>query len=522
MSRSTLRDGVLALSVSNLLMLREWGLLLSPRNQYFLQAPTGTDRVGVSIAATLVIGAVLFGFSRVVRRHATRSPLVVAGRTCFVAALVVGLNGLRQQTPALSGRVVYEFLGVLGGGAIAFAGGLAAYLAWRRWGLRGFSHASEWVGLALAPLVVFTLGTTALDLAARDRGARYRDRGPADRLPPRDGSRVLVVLFDGLDQDLLFTNRPRDLSAPAFDSLRRSAATWNHAYPPSCSTLVSVPALITGRALSEAVPVTSHELRLAEGRSSWSGLWSREPNLFSRARSLGANATLIGWYHPYCRVLGGDLTRCRWLPYFRAPQPSAWRRSLALVTTLIDTVPGAYRLRGALHARASSVVVEPEWHVHLYREIHRETVEALRSGDADIVFAHYPIPHEPYVYDRGSEELSTEGTRTYTDNLALADRTLAELLHAVESSPRAAATALIITADHGLRRLERDQGCETLPTVGNQRHRVPLLIRLPGQERPLVYSKVVRTTGMQAAALAVLSGEARQPEDLAPLFAGTR
>src|SRR2546425_7901138 len=47
-------------------------------------------------------------------------------------------------------------------------------------------------------------------------------------------------------------------------------------------------------------------------------------NLFRRARALGYDTALIGWYHPYCRVLGSDLTRCYW----EAAEPlGSWERS---------------------------------------------------------------------------------------------------------------------------------------------------------------------------------------------------
>ena len=38
--------------------------------------------------------------------------------------------------------------------------------------------------------------------------------------------------------------------------------------------------------------------------------WSAQPNVFSRAREIGGATALVGWYHPYCRVIGGDLTKC--------------------------------------------------------------------------------------------------------------------------------------------------------------------------------------------------------------------
>src|SRR5262249_13365534 len=83
-----------------------------------------------------------------------------------------------------------------------------------------------------------------------------------------------------------------------------------NAYPPAKWTMRSIPALVTGRLVAEAQPSSYNELTLTFDDASEPAPWSTQPNVFSRAREIRANSAVVGWYHPYCRVIGADLTKC--------------------------------------------------------------------------------------------------------------------------------------------------------------------------------------------------------------------
>ena len=54
--------------------------------------------------------------------------------------------------------------------------------------------------------------------------------------------------------------------------------------------------------------------------------WSKEPTVFTDAAALGLQAEIVGWYHPYCRILGSTVSVCREEPTpVWAPDPFAWR-----------------------------------------------------------------------------------------------------------------------------------------------------------------------------------------------------
>ena len=52
----------------------------------------------------------------------------------------------------------------------------------------------------------------------------------------------------------------------------------------------------------------------------------------------------------------------------------------------------------------------------------------IRDQSISFVFIHLPVPHPPGIYDRSTGRERAGGT--YIDNLALADRSLGELMAA--------------------------------------------------------------------------------------------
>ena len=157
--------------------------------------------------------------------------------------------------------------------------------------------------------------------------------------------------------------------------------------------------------------------------------------MFRRARTLGLNGALVGWYHPYCRIFAGDLVSCAWFPYVPDTGQSLSTAAGNQFALLVDTLPLAFRF-DALEAVGLASLREadaPAWHVQQYRAVHARALAAITDPELSLVFVHYPIPHWPNVYDRATGQF-TDGGGEYADNLALADRTLGEIRRALRSS----------------------------------------------------------------------------------------
>jgi hypothetical protein len=282
---------------------------------------------------------------------------------------------------------------------------------------------------------------------------------------------------------------------------------------------VSLPTLITGTAITKVRRTAANELALRFSDGGTERPWSGEPNLFSRARSLGLDAALIGWYHPYCRVIGRDVTRCRWYPYVPNPAETLRDGLLMQAVLLLDTVPGVFRF-GVLERLGGGWMrgsEDPQWHATQYRRIHQDTVEAAADAGLELVFAHYPIPHLPFIFDRDTGSMRFDGQSTYADNLALTDRTLAELRLALERAGLWDRTALIVTSDHWHRRAGEARGI--MPVVGRPEYRVPLVVRLHSQRQPVARSERLHTAAAHDLALAILSGKLETPAQLDAVMA---
>lgn len=508
------RDLLVALSLANLCYVRVWGTLLNPANGYFLDRPPSWIGAVVASIGMLALSAVFFAGSRIARRARPGSLLRHIASLALLAALAVAANALRQQAPGLSFEALSASLGRLGFWLVSSVGALLAAEAWLRWGTEGLARRSTTLVLVLLPFTLLTLGQAVLlGLRSRSDALEFRDKNSPSLLRAVPfAPRLLFLVFDGLDQQLLTDARPADLALQEFDAFFETSVQWNNAYPPSNNTGVSLPALITGRDVVRVRRAAANELMLSYADSGRETPWSLELTLFTRARELRRNSALIGWYHPYCRILGDDVARCHWYPYVQDPSETLSGSVFLQMAFLVDTIPGAFRFGlldhlGGGWARGSA---DPSWHAKQYGRIHEQALQASADKRFQFIFVHYPIPHNPFIYDRHSETVRLDGKSRYIDNLALADRTLRELRQRLQVTGLWDSTALLITSDHWF---PRGHG-EFAPTLGKPEHRVPLTVRLPGQTEAVVRYELLRTHAAHYLSLAILEGSLRTPADL--------
>jgi hypothetical protein len=513
------RDLLVALSLANLCFVRIWGSLLNPGNDYFMGHPPSPMALLTAVAGMLLLGAAFFAAARLARRSIAARRIA---RVAFLATLLIAANAMRQQVPALS---LAALSSSVGRGVLLLALGAAALTgaaAWWRWGAQPLTRAMATGVLALFPFAFLTLGQVAWRVlrASGDR-PEFRDKPASTRLEAKPVMpRLLFLVFDALDEDILMSERPRDLELPEWDAILAGAVRWENAYPPSNNTGVSLPALITGRNVVRVRCAAADELMLSYAEEPAEARWSEAPTLFSRLRERGGNAALVGWYHPYCRILGDDLVHCRWYPYLPNPADT-FRESVATqAALLVDTVPGTFRFGllervGAGWLRGTQ---DPRWHAEQYRRIHADAREAAADPRLSLVFVHYPIPHSPFIYDRTRGAIDADGQRDYVDNLALFDRSLGELRDTLEAAALWDRTALLITSDHWFRRPGWRSRGEMAPLVGNPQMRVPLMLRLPGVVAGVARPEYLRNHAAHALAEAVLDGRLRSLPDLDPVL----
>lgn len=327
------------------------------------------------------------------------------------------------------------------------------------------------------------------------------------------GTRVVWIIFDELSQTIAFGNRAAGMTLPNLDSLRAVSFYATAAESPSDRTETSLPSLILGEKVLQADPDRPDDLRIRLSSHAQPVPWSSLPNVFDAARDLGFNTAVVGWFHPYGRVLNRSLTKCFWTAGWLAPgveEPSEarpllegmWDRvrlqfvAMPLIGHLPGVDPGEYQRHeklprfAFLSDRAREIVADPE---------------------IGLAFIHLPAPHPPAIYDRARGMFATEKRGSYLDNVALVDRELGILRRTMEEAGLWDRTAVLVSADHGWRtRLWRgtavwtpeDEAASHQETMG-----VPFLLKLPGQTSGLVYEKRFNTVVTRGLITGILKGQ---------------
>ncbi len=525
--RRVVTDLVWSLSLSNLLALPLWGELQTIHDwRYAGYWSAGGARRTLELATmadVLLVGLfffAIFSAARLLPKRAGQPARDWIQAAAFVA-IAVRLGELARTTFGFTG-----FLGVTLPECLAV--GILVYLVvWRR-GLL-FSISRDAVFL-LGWLLVLTFGPSAWYALAPPAVFHETQRAWTPRDRRAAPTRTLWLVFDEMDQKLAFEERPPWLRMPEFDHFRSESLHTDKALPPAQWTLESLPALMTGEAVVNAIPEGTHELRLtfSNGRDA---LWSKEPSVFTDAAKYGLQSGIVGWYHPYCRIFGRTFSVCReemapvWAPY-----PFPWRE-------YAETI-GFWRTLGIKMGRTLFFAQQYErfdrrsfpefqresWdyvrsqHQRCFRGVRDAALELVARPELGLLLVHVPIPHPPGIYDRRTRAYSEREDSDYFDNLMLADRFLGEVRHELQAANLWDGTTVLISADHQYRvpdwsdtplwtaEMERSVAGRKLSTI-------PFLLKLPGQHREVRCSVPINTVVTRGLLQMLMQGRIHSPED---------
>jgi hypothetical protein len=492
--RQKIRDGIWALSLANLCLANSWYVCLytSPSMQYFRKYACTPPKLVAFVVNLLWISALIWVVLQAMRRARSRWVRPVCEWT-FLLILLVELDVWRQIVLSVPFSEVLRWLKHPIGTVAALAF-MACLVFRRRWVVRA---AAVVVGI-LSPLVLMTLARIVYVAFIQDDIARQLSSPPSPALSSvRDGQpRVLWVIFDEADYRLAFEQRPASVRMPEFDRLRSECLSATHAVPPAQHTILSIPALLTGQRVTSAVPTDASHLQLTLADTNRVVFWNDLPSLFDSARELGLNTALVGWHHPYGRVLGRSLNYCAWHP------------------NVVDQPVPALTFGAALFQEFESLL----WNLHLRHQFRdlcettlSESVGVATNTAYQVAFLHLGPPHKPGVFDARTGRFTLFKWSTvggYLGNLALADSYLGKLRRAMQASGRWDKDWLIVSADHSWRWSQSYDG--------QRDPRVPFLIKAPGTNQPLVYSAEVNTLITHDLVLAMLRAELTNQQQVIP------
>ncbi len=337
----------------------------------------------------------------------------------FLFILLRALNNLRIQFDyfgthhlrLLLGRGGYFVAGLLLAGIFIFL------LA--RFGLNQVARSAAAVVLVLSPFGFIGLAE-ATWLAAKYGRPTREDRPPAAAFQTNvdDHPRLVWLIFDEMDERLTFAERPASLQLKELDRLRTEATTATNAFPPAGHTSQSIPALITGKLISAVKPLSPKELQVTIPAQNLTTGWSTQRNIFSDARALGLNTALVGWFHPYCRVIGDSLTKCNWEAASQILDISKLSLSKSLLrqeVTLLELFPLPSGWRPKQFEK--SLQTDRAGHLADYNELLAQAESVAVDTQFGLTFIHLPVPHPPDIYNREEGRFDKSGDDSYLDSL---------------------------------------------------------------------------------------------------------
>lgn len=528
-ARRQITNGLTAFSLGTLCFIRRWYDLenLQPRGlDYFRAAPGDLTLLAATVVSALLLGAAFYGAWYWVERSSSRK-LRAFAQLCFLLALMYPIESVRRYWNTLTDHFDYGSNISLWVVEAILAAGVVMLLSGNRRILKPARH------VALLLLLLFP--ALMIDFVMNRLGAEqieaYANRPSAPPLPPRaaGATRVVWMIFDELDGHLAFDKRPAYLQLPEVDRLRAESVFATRAQETSTFTAIALPSLIAGRVFSNAQALDAGTLNLIPRGQSTPVDWRTEPSVFSRARAIGVNSALAGWHHPYCRILGDQLVDCFAVPSTHSSSglaeealashsglwPTvAWLYHWQLVNLrniLLQRDPGTENLRDAETQRGQQ---------QQYFAIRDHAFQYAADPRIGLLLIHVPAPHLFPIYNRRERNFHVTPDLDYFDNVALVDRTLGELRQVLDQAGLADRTALLLTADHGLRpgawigrrgwtsELDRLTGRQP-PSI------VPFIVKLPGQNHQVEVQQPFSNVVAGDLALAVLEGQISTSEEAA-------
>jgi Sulfatase len=505
------KDFLVALSLANLIFIEIWQEVFSQHPYYYESNVSPTNGPKAVIFNVFLLTLIIWGGIRLVRKSA--SPVIeTAGCALFALLLIFALNGIRHLLLPVSwldsllkpfDKVAVFLLAGVTLGAIVFY----AWVPARRYLVRAVAT----LLLVLSPFALFQLGRAA-HRWYNEAGVFAKDKPPASVLPTRSpmSPRIVWVVFDELDYHLVSAERPASLQLREFDRLRTESIEANHVFPAANFTVQAMPSFITGRVVIEAEPARRDELLLFFSDRKKGVGWSTLPNIFSMARNAGFNTGLAGWFHPYCRILGDDLNTC-FSQLQGADEMSVADVTLDQALAVLSKTP---LLHSLVDSRRLLLKKYKQRYLRYFRNVMTHAKQLAVDPSLGLVLIHYPIPHPPGIYDRRSDEFSTEPGGNYLDNCWLADRALGELRQAMEEAGLWDKTVVLVTSDHHWRpgewkpradwTAEEAALADSLQTAD---HRVPYFLKLAGQTQAHRYDKPLNSVISHDLLLALLREE---------------
>lgn len=362
----------------------------------------------------------------------------------------------------------------------------------------------------------------------------YTNAGPVPYLEVKESQpRIALLLFDELDMRAAFDQRPQNLKLENLDAFKDQSFFAKKAFAAGPMTCISIPALLTGLPIA-AIKFTAHdqaELTLTSNQKQLV-LNQNTPSLFSRARDLGYNCGIKGFYHPYYKLFGPSLSQCDVKPIYSY---SFYDASSYITHEIFNSYVAIYEsifpeLKNLLDPVKSVdlhilIMVQKDSNTghELDQEALHKNLVAYWSGlllnkKLNLSFVHFPYPHPPAQYNYEKDKFCRPDEGSYLGNLKMVDKTIADIRQHMTEASLWDETTIIITSDHWLRKYWPSYGYnfneDELKFVTSIDHRVPFIIKLANQKEPIVFDEPFNTVLVHDIILEIAKGTIKNPQEL--------
>jgi hypothetical protein len=372
---------------------------------------------------------------------------------------------------------------------------------------RGFAILLVLVGLNAAwivpELLYLGLRHKAPDAVLADSSAAHDRTSRATG--PKPDRRIVWLVFDELSYNQTFEHRFPGLAMPAFDQLRSESFVFQDLRPVATYTDVALPALFLGKGVDGIKSdLDGRAILKLSGQNRWS-VFDPQATVFGEAGRNQWASGVVGWWNPYCRILPNILDSCYWTT-------EETNGIFSTENSVLQNAAAPFLSKLGVN----SATVE-EKHQASTLAIMEQAQALIANEKIQFLFIHLPIPHPPGIYDRATGKL--RGAGTYIDNLALADRSLAELTNSLNATASAAKTILILCSDHSWRvpMWKSNAGWsaeEEAASHGKFDPRPVLIIHFPQQSREVAISQPFDQIALHGIIVSMLQGHIESQADL--------
>jgi hypothetical protein len=494
---------VSSLGLANLWLLFVWtGLITySAADEYLSEVRPGATHYAAGLLAMLLLASAFLLIRRLAERPSRYQRLIRWG---FLMMLLVPLNAIRDvlslSHPALKGQMLKVM--PLWSAAALLSVLLASWaLAAWRWTDRLYSLVDDHLIFLSPALLVIATGLVRATLNPSPPPVDQASR-PLLSTPAASSGRVVWLVLDEFDQRLSLEERPKELALPELDALRQSSVWATEAYPPSNATLTSIPSLLLGKTVEAARAVGPASLLIRYPGARETLDWASQPTIFNEMAAHQWNSALVGWYHPYCRMFGSQVSACEWsvLP----------NRANSHGDTIAEIVPSMLRsLFETTMFSPFSQSHSTQQHAANILRLNATASHLVASPQYQFVFLHLQGAHAPFPFDRRTGQMTraNQSIRGYLDGLALADWTIGHLRQSLRDSGLDATTHLIVSSDHAY----RSGGAFD----GKPCTRIPFLVHLAGQTTSTPVTNRFESVATRDLVLKLLTGAIQTPAQVA-------